>query len=318
SQTTPAPDWPEETRRAYEDLRTYRIVGASACVVAIMGALQAVAQQTPPGGKGAVLRRVSQTGEHFCALKPNTAAYVNAVRWLLIGIEDGADDRTAAAVISGRVQEYAAYHRESMGRIAARARELLPAGSHVLVHDYSSSVLAAVTDASRQGRILTVFVTAGEPLGQGPKLARAIAASGHRIVYLPDAGIGRVMGEIDIVLSGVETLFRGGDLANTVGTYPIALAARDANIPVYGVTERIKIHPTAVTATACELHAQVLHPWPPSRVALPAGADIRNQVLDLTPARLITGYVTEEGVLPPAGVGEALDRLFEDLAQIAS
>ncbi|MGI8552427.1 MAG: hypothetical protein ACR2PL_16805 [Dehalococcoidia bacterium] len=303
----------------YEDLRTYRIVGASACVTAIMRALRAVALQ--PGGRdraGTVYRRVAEVGACFCALKPNTAAYGNAVRWLLSGLDAGTDDHTVAAAISERVERYADYRRESVARIIDWARLLLPAGSHILIHDYSSTVLAVVDDAGKHGHILTVFVTAGEPVDHGPKVAQAVAQAGHRVVYLPDTGIGRVMGEIDIVLSGVETLFRQGDLANTVGTYPIALTAREANVPVYGVTERMKIHPTAPTTTVHELNAHVLHPWPRENQVLPAGTDVRDQILDLTPARLVTGYVTEDGILPPSDLSGALDRLFESLASTVS
>lgn len=307
-------DWPRETRAVYEGLRTYRIVGASACVTAIMRALQALAAHVAARDTDNVVRQVREAGTRFCALKPSTAAYVNAVRWLLTGLDADSDARESADLISVRVGRYAAYSRESVECIVDTACSLLPARGRILVHDYSSTVLAITDEAGRRGRVLTVFVTAGEPMGQGPKVAYAMASAGHRVVYLPDAGIGRVMAELDLIFTGVETLFRDGDLANSVGTYPLALTARDANVPVYGVTERIKIHPTMVTASVDELNALVLHPWPDADQVLPAGTDVRREVLDLTPARLIAGYVTEEGVLDPSRVPGALDRLYEKLA----
>jgi translation initiation factor 2B subunit (eIF-2B alpha/beta/delta family) len=225
------------------------------------------------------------------------------------------DAREAVALTTERVHLYDAYSRRSLTSIVDTACALLPARGHILIHDYSSTVLAITDGAGRQGRTLTVYVTAGEPVGKGPTVARAVADAGHHVVYLPDVSIGRVMGEIDLVLSGVETLFRNGDLANTVGTYPIALTAREAKVPVYAVTERMKIHPEARAATVSELDARVLHSWPDVDQTLPAGTDVRLEVLDLTPACLVTGYVTEEGVLTSTEVDGAMERLYKELAQ---
>src|SRR5579864_2008994 len=114
-------------------------------------------------------------------------------------------------------------------------------------------------------------------------------------------------------LTGVETLFRSGDLANTVGTYPISLVAREHGVPVYGVTECLKIHPTQETIGLDELSAELLKPWPASREGLPPGAEVETHVLDLTPAALVSGLVTEQGLISPTETAAALQRLHADL-----
>lgn len=305
--------WPDETRDVYQGLQTYRIVGASACVLAIMHALQVLAAHAAVPPNSNVYRELSSAGALFSALKPDTAAYMNAVRWLVTGLEAMTDAGEAAAKVARRVEQFSAHSSRSVARIVTEACRLLPLQGHLLIHDYSSTVLAIVHEAGRQGKNLHIFVTAGAPVNQGSRVAEAVVAAGHQLTYLPDAGIGRVMTEVDIVLSGVETLFRNGDLANTVGTYPIALVAREARVPLYGVTERMKIHPTASGVTAGDLTAQVLHAWPPDEDNLPPNANIRREVLDLTPAALVTGYVTEEGVLSIPEVDGALARLYNEL-----
>jgi translation initiation factor 2B subunit (eIF-2B alpha/beta/delta family) len=304
--------WPETTREVYEGLRTYRIVGASACVTAIMRALQTLATHLAARPDGSPYKELEDAGAHFCALKPDTAAYVNAVRWLLAGLDNSPGSEAIASTVAQRAAAYAAYSRASLGKIVDEACRLLPANSHILIHDYSSTVLAVVAEAGRRRLKLRVYVTAGEPVAQGPRVARLAADAGHHVVYLPDSGIGRVMPEVNIVLSGVETLFRNGDLANTVGTYPIALVAREQQVPFYGLTERMKIHSGVDAVTLGDLRAEVLHPWPRPGTDLPPGTDVRRQVLDLTPARLVTGYVTEEGETDPAEVSGAIDRLYAE------
>lgn len=312
----PPRHWPVATKDVYEGLQTYRIVGASACVAAIMRALRDLAAYVAVQNESTVYRELMEAGALFCSLKPSTAAYANAVHWLLQGLDEDSEAEHAAARVVAGVERYSAYSRRSVKSIVDESCDLLPRGGHLLIHDYSSTVLAIVREAGRQGKHLTVFVTAGAPVNQGGKVAEAVVTAGHHLTYLPDAGVGRVMGEVDVVLSGVETLFRNGDLANTIGTYPIALIAREAQIPIYGVTERTKIHPTATDVTVGELTARVLHPWPPNEGALPPGTDVRREVLDLTPAALMTGYVTEEGIIAPSDVAGALERLYRDLEDL--
>lgn len=294
------PAWPASARDVYAGLRSYRIVGASACVDAIMHALGDVARTAAERPGGDVARDVVRAGDLFCALKPDTAAYVNAVRWVTADLqaEPGAPARVAAAV-SRRIDAYRRHQQRSLSRIADEGANLLAPRGRVLLHDYSSTVLAVLAEVGRRGQRLHVVVTAGQPVDQGPRVAALTASYNHHVTFVPDTAIGRIMPDVDVVLTGVETLYSNGDLANTIGTYPIALVAREAKTPVYGVTECVKIHPTATGVRAADLTARLLHSWPEAASALPAGTIIRTEVLDLTPAHLVTGYITDAGVLAP-------------------
>ncbi len=315
STLSPPASWPSGARDVYTALQTYRIVGASACTAAIVEALTALAADVAGRPGGHVYQELSAAGSLFCALKPNTAAYANVVHLLLRGLDTvSAAPSALAATVAQRGDAFSRYSTASVQQIAAMEANLLVAHSGVLVHDYSSTILAVLAEAGRRDKDLMVFVTAGQPVDQGPKVARAVASYGHRVTYLPDAAIGRVITSVDVVLGGVETLFQNGDLANTVGTFPIALVARDAGVPFYGVTERIKIHPTATTVSVAELTAQVLHGWPPPQVELPPHTRTCPEVLDLTPARLVTSYVTEVGLVAPSQVAAALQDLWSRLA----
>jgi translation initiation factor 2B subunit (eIF-2B alpha/beta/delta family) len=302
-------DWPPAARDVYEGLRSYRIVGASACVEAIVGALEALARSAAEGGRGDVSDVVAAAGADFCALKPSTAAYANVVRWLTEGVGDGAD---GADRVADRAATLRAYRERSLRRIAAEGAALVRERGSVLVHDYSSTVLAILRAAGAGGG-LPVVVTAGEPIGQGARVAREVHAAGHRVTFIPDGAIARHLPHVGVVLSGVETLFGDGSLANTVGTYPIALVARELGVPVFGATECLKVHPRTERASVDELTARLLHPWPLADAGLPPGTEVATEVLDLTPAALVAGYVTEQGILAPDEVRGALERLFAAL-----
>jgi len=300
--------WPTETRRVYEGLQSYEIVGASACAEAIVGALVALADARRDGD---LLTELHEAGAAFRALKPNTAAYANVIDWLLRDADGSAADIRSAVVRHARA--FDAYRAFSRAAIADAGCALLSSGTAVLIHDYSSTVLSVLVDAGRRGLTLKTLVTAGEPLGKGAHVARLVSEAGHSVTYAPDSATGRLVARTDIFLTGVETLFRDCDLANTVGTYPISLLAREHRVPVYGVTECLKIHPTQGTITLDALSAELLKPWPGSREGLPPGTDVEAHVLDLTPAALVTGLVTEQGLIPTTETAAALQQLQTDL-----
>jgi translation initiation factor 2B subunit (eIF-2B alpha/beta/delta family) len=305
----PPSHWPAETRRVYLGLKTYEIVGASTCAAAIVGALEALAEADD---ERALLADLREAGAAFRALKPSPAAYANVVDWLL---RDTADLTAAEirATVARRAQAFAAYRSFCRTAIADAGCSLLSSGTAVLIHDYSSTVLAVLEEAGRRGLTLKALVTAGEPVGKGAHVARLAAAAGHTVTFAPDSSAARLVERADLFLTGVETLFGDGDLANTVGTYPISLLAREHGLPVYGATECLKIHPSKQTASLDELTAELLKPWPADAEELPPGTEIDVHVLDLTPAVLITGLVTEQGILAPSETAAALARLQVDL-----
>jgi len=292
----------------YAGLQSYEIVGASACTQAIVGALVALADAHRDGD---LLTELREAGAAFRELKPNTAAYANIVDWLLRDAGGSAADTRAA--VARHARAFHAYHAFSGKAIAEAGCALLSSGTAVVIHDYSSTVLSVLVEAGRRGITMKALVTAGEPLGKGALVARLASEAGHDVVYAPDSAAGRLVVRADMFMTGVETLFRNGDLANTVGTYPISLLAREHGLPVYGVTECLKIHPTQETIDLAELSAELLKPWPGSREELPSGAEVETHVLDLTPAVLVTGLVTEQGVIPPAETAAALQQLRIDL-----
>jgi translation initiation factor 2B subunit (eIF-2B alpha/beta/delta family) len=301
--------WPPETRRVYDGLRSYEIVGASACAAAIVGALRALTDAAASDDLRPALRDAAAA---FCELKPSTAAYTNVVDWLLheTGDVEPAELRRA---VGTRAAAFEDYQRSCRAAIADAGCALLAADMTVLVHDYSSTVLAVLEEAGRRGIVLKTLVTAGEPVGKGAHVARLASRAGHSVTYASDSAVGRLVPEADLFLSGVETLFLNGDLANTVGTYPISLLAQEVGVPVYGVTECLKIHPTQQTARPHELTATLLKPWPPAGVELPPGTEVDLRVLDLTPAALITGLVTEQGVIAATDAPAALALMRTDL-----
>lgn len=289
--------WPVETRCCHADLVAYRLVGASVCADRITDALEILASSAQAQGRD-LAPALGEAGAAFCALKPDTALYVNAVRFLT----STAEDLTAAAVRE-RAEALRDHRRRAQAAIVRGVAAVLDDDGLVLVHDYSSAVARVLGELGRRGA-RDVVVTAGEPLGQGPRMAAVAVEAGHRVTYVPDTGVGRHAHRLGAFLTGVETFYRDGSMANTVGTLSLALLCRHAGAGVVAPAECLKMHPHAAQAHVADLSARLLHPWPPAGVRLPASCLVEDHVLDAVPATLVTTYVTELGPGQAAEVGD--------------
>ena len=107
------------------------------------------------------------------------------------------------------------------------------------------------------------------------------------------------LGEVDVVLVGADRVAANGDTANKVGTYPLAVLAARHGIPFYvcAPTSSVDLATPDGSAIVIEERSpdEVLE-FRGVRIA-PPGTDVRNPAFDVTPAELITGIITEEGVL---------------------
>jgi methylthioribose-1-phosphate isomerase len=108
-------------------------------------------------------------------------------------------------------------------------------------------------------------------------------------------------GEIDLVVLGADRIAANGDVANKVGTYSVAVLAREHGLPFYSAAPLSTIDLSTPDGDAIPIEdrgaREVTHIGA-TRVA-PAGAAVRNPAFDVTPARLITAIITERGVLHP-------------------
>jgi len=297
--------WPIEASSCFEDLGTYRLVGASACADRITAALVAVGAQSESLHRDVGVD-VGDAGRLFCSLKPDTALYRN-----LAGLLTRAGSSGGSTAVSAAARELSDYRRAAHQGLADSARAVLEDSETLLVHDYSSTVRSILIElgATRSHRIVT---TSGEPLGQGLRVARLAASFGHRVTFVPDMSVARVIAEVDHYLTGVESYYADGSLANTVGTFMLALLCRESGVPVLAATETFKYDQECPSAIKAELTARLLNLAPNLVTAESLGFQTVQYVLDAVPASVVTSFVTEKGVCPPGlvrGVAqEALGR----------
>jgi methylthioribose-1-phosphate isomerase len=214
------------------------------------------------------------------------------LRWALDEMRDDPTPKRARALHDEEV--------ERCRRMGQHAVELVPAGARVLTHCNTGalatggygSALGAVRAAWEAGRVEHVWVDETRPLLQGARLtAWELGALGIPFSVIVDGAAAPLMaaGEVDAVATGADRIAANGDVANKVGTYALALAAHQHDIPFVVVAPTSTLDARA--ATGADIPIEERDPAEVTPV-FPA----RNPAFDVTPAAFVTAIVTEVGV----------------------
>jgi methylthioribose-1-phosphate isomerase len=206
-----------------------------------------------------------------------------------------------------------------MGRYGA---ELLGQKSTVLTHCNAGALatggygtaLGVIRAAVESGRSVAVFADETRPYLQGARLtAWELQRDGIDVTLITDNMAGHFFqqGKFDAVIVGADRIAANGDTANKIGTYTVAVLANAHGVPFYIAAPVSTIDPACPTGAEIpieERSALEVTEINGSRVA-PEGVAVRHPAFDVTPARLITGIITERGVLHPPYT-EAIRNLF--------
>ncbi|MDQ0953755.1 methylthioribose-1-phosphate isomerase [Streptomyces phaeochromogenes] len=164
------------------------------------------------------------------------------------------------------------------------------------------TALGVIRELHARGRLEVVYADETRPLLQGSRLtAWELVQEGiPHFVQADGAAAGTILrGEVDVAIVGADRIAANGDTANKVGTVGVALACADVGVPflVAAPTTTVDLS----TATGADIHIELrgedeVLEWGGVRTA-PAGSRGHNPAFDVTPGRLVTGLVTERGVL---------------------
>jgi len=184
------------------------------------------------------------------------------------------------------------------------------------------SALSPIYSAHRQGKSVFVWVDETRPRRQGARLT-AWELGQEKVPHkiLCDGASASLMRNslVDLVIVGSDRIAANGDVANKIGTYPAALAAREAHIPFYVAAPSSTLDPTCPSGVEIPIEErgqeEVHYIWgrldsgEQARVRVtPEGSEAGNPAFDITPASLVTGIITEFGIIEasPAGITAAI------------
>ena len=231
-------------------------------------------------------------------------------------------DRVAAKL----AEEAQAIHREDLEvnrAIGRNGAALVADGARIMTHCNAGALatgghgtaLGVVRSARDDGKRVSVIATETRPYLQGARLtAWEMVQEGIPVTLVTDSMAGHLMqrGAIDVVVVGADRIAANGDVANKIGTYTLAVLAARHRIPFFVAAPLSTIDPKVADGNAIPIEergAAEVTGFRGERWAA-EGVAVKNPAFDVTPAELVTGIVTERGVVSPVtadGVRHALE-----------
>lgn len=153
------------------------------------------------------------------------------------------DDKTIQEVreiMLGRGKSFLAKLLESRNVVAKQATSFISDGCRILTHARSRTVRDTLILAAKMNKRFHVFVTQSFPDKQGEQMQTELEAEGIECTLILDSAIGYVMETVDMVFVGAEGVVESGGIINRVGTFTMAMCAREMKKPVYVLVESFK------------------------------------------------------------------------------
>jgi methylthioribose-1-phosphate isomerase len=304
-------------------IRDMVVRGAPAIGAAAAFGLALAARESAASGRDDLLSDLDAASTVLKAARPTAVNLAWALDRVMAGARagrSGGDD--LRHFVLAEAQRLADEDVEINKRIAVYGAELIQSGDTVIHHCNTGSLaavdwgtaLGVIRMAHEQGKQVHVLVDETRPRLQGARLtAWELGQYGIPYDIITDGMAGHFLraGQAQKVLFGADRVAANGDVANKIGTYMLSVAAKDNDVPVYAVV------PTSTIDLTLENGSQIpIEERDPSEVldiqfrgerVPPEGAHARNPAFDVTPNRLISAIVTENGVVYPPFASNLLE-----------
>jgi methylthioribose-1-phosphate isomerase len=316
----------------FVDLLDYQSVAAAITDMTVRGApaigasaafgMALAARQSKATTMEALLADLQEAARVLKAARPtavNLAWAVDRLMGMATSNEFRNPDDLREALLS-EAQRIADEDVEINKRMGAHGATLIHDGDTILHHcntgalatvDYGTA-LGVVRAAFEQGKRIHVLLDETRPRLQGSRLsAWEMEQLGISYDIIPDTAAGYYMqkGEINIVLFGADRIAANGDTANKIGSYQIAVLAKENGIPCYSVAPTSTVDLSLATGAEIPIEErskdEVLTPY--GNPIVPPHFKARNPAFDVTPNRYLSGIITENGIARPPFV-ESLRR----------
>jgi ribose 1,5-bisphosphate isomerase len=303
-----------EVERIRKDIKKLKIQGARNVAKAAMEAMGIIARKSKARSREELINELLVAADELASARPTEPMLRNALRALFAEIRKSKGGAEELRKIVGREElEYFRRMKENEERITEYGARELSDSSVVMTHCHSSSVVSILKRANELTKGISVICTETRPKFQGLITAKQLSSAGIRVTLIVDSAVSHFMRDADAVLVGADAITSRGDLVNKIGTAGIAVIAHENGVSIYSAAETFKFDPMTLWGGIEKIEERN-----PEEIANPKklkGVEIRNPAFDITPARYLTAYITEMGVIPPQSLlnvimREGIERLY--------
>lgn len=278
------------------------IGGAADIAKEVVVALSEMTDDSKSGSAEELVGELKPAAIGILKVMSSFAPPVNAMNRLIVVVEDGVSNQTAINEVKAQISEYRdeflGFAEHALVRIAEIGAEIVKEGDTVFMYSMSSTVWRILEFAKKQGKAFKVVVTESRPGNEGLWTVDKMDELGIPVAVSIDACVGELVPEMDVVFVGADAIASSGVTLCKVGTYPVALIADRHGVPFYVAADTLKFDATTLiglpfVSEPVEHFRQQVFPDESY-----AETEIIGTMFDETPPDLISGIISEVGILP--------------------
>ena len=239
--------------------------------------IQGATDVAKAGIKAFLISPDKNSAKKILAARPTEPLLQNALKFLLKSRNLKSDSKF-----------FLDYIKKSQKVIAKKGAVKIRQDANIFTHCHSSTVIEILKQAKKFKKKFVVYTTEVEPLLQGRQTAEELAKSGIKVIISPDLAAPQLLKKCSILLFGADAFSKKG-IANKIGTSTLCKLAKQMNIPRYACAISLKF------AKKIKLETR-----PGKEVWDEKNKNIKviNPAFDFTPKKLLTGVISEFGILP--------------------
>lgn len=291
---------PDSVQSTFDDIVEQRILGASNHIQMIGEMIEAIAiSQKEEESLATIIAKIKIVTNFFIATRGEASqAISNAIMLMVRGIDQLADQPRATGVkqIIDTKNNYLITSRKAIEMCVTYGVKLVTPLKKIFIYDYSSTVEKVI--AGLPDNDYVIYISESSVINGGAPFLKVCQTTNRQIKFFPDAAMMYYLKECDIALMGAETFFPDGTGFNTTGSDLVALVCDHYQVPLYFITPMIKVDIRGIGGYRKELVINDLKEKYDSLAEEGTQIDFKVPELLGVPAKRISGYVTESGIIP--------------------
>jgi translation initiation factor 2B subunit (eIF-2B alpha/beta/delta family) len=245
--------------------------------------------------------RLWDLGVKLAASRPSMASLANKIGYLFSELDGVSELKQYRLKVSKVGTKIINSSKKNKKLIAVHLKTVAADAESVFTYSYSGTVV----DVIREVGYRNIVVTESRPMFEGTRLAKELGEEGYNVLLVVDGAAGMYVSAADVCLIGADSVQYNGSAVNKVGSKLLAYAAKDNGIPFYVLCDTSKFNVLNYLGDTLELEEKT-----PDEVSEPLkNVTIKNPYFEVIPPELITGVITEEGLMEPLDIRQKMESM---------
>jgi len=289
-----------DAEKLIQSIAMDRYHGAEWLSNAALGTMIAIALNASADDAEELREALKSYARRIAESRPSMTPITNKLGMFYSRLPEGAALNELRAAATKSASMIIKESRKDRSRLVKNAKSVLGEPDTVFTISDSSTVEDVVLGVGAKN----VVVTESRPQMEGRNLAERLAGAGVNVLLVVDAAAAMFMESADVAVVGADSVLHDSSFVNKIGTRTVALAARDQGVPFYVVCSTSKFNVMNYLGRGVELEEK-----DPAEVAEIEGVNVRNPYFEVVQGRLVTGIITETGVMESLDIRRRMEEM---------